>query len=247
MTRPDIPSTPEPLNPQEEEVRRLLADARHTGPTPPDVVARLDRVLADLADEPVREGAVVRLATRRRRTTSLLVAAAAVVVIGIGVGQVFKSGDSDESGNSATSGGVQSDADAGAAQEENSDGLAEDEEGTQGEEAPTSPAELAAGDLATLNPQNFGNDVRTTRSQLSALVANGDAFLDRKSSAMRADEAAGAACRSRAWGRGSFVPVRYGETPAVLVFRRTRGNTQIADLFLCGSEQPVRSVTLPAP
>ncbi len=243
MTGPDSPSTPEPLTPQEEEVRRLLADARHTGPTPPDVVARLDRVLADLADEPVREAAVVRLATRRRRTTSLLVAAAAVVAVGVGVGQVVKSGDTDDSGDSATSGGLQGDADAGAAPEANSDSLAGDEEA-----APTSPQELAAGDLATLDPRDFGDDVRATRSQLSARVANGDAdLLDRRSATARADEAAGAACHSGAWGRGSFVPVRYGSSPAVLVFRRARGNTQIADLFLCGSEQPVRSVTLPAP
>ena len=49
----DEPTTP--LTPaQEEEVRRLLAEARHTEPMPPDVVARLDRVLDDLADEPGR-------------------------------------------------------------------------------------------------------------------------------------------------------------------------------------------------
>ena len=43
-------SDPE-LTPTEEQVRRLLADARHTEPMPDDVAARLDGVLADLPDE----------------------------------------------------------------------------------------------------------------------------------------------------------------------------------------------------
>ena len=36
------------LTPEEEQVRRLLADARHTEPMPADVAARLDEVLAGL-------------------------------------------------------------------------------------------------------------------------------------------------------------------------------------------------------
>ena len=39
------------LTPAEEQVRRLLADARHDEPMPDDVAERLDRVLADLHDE----------------------------------------------------------------------------------------------------------------------------------------------------------------------------------------------------
>jgi hypothetical protein len=56
-----------------------------------------------------------------------------------------------------------------------------------------------------------------------------------------------AGCRSARWGEGAFVPVRYGRAPAVLVLRRAAGETQVADLFLCGDPDPVRSVTLPAP
>ena len=37
---------------QAERVRRLLAEARHTEPMPDDVAARLDRVIAGLADDP---------------------------------------------------------------------------------------------------------------------------------------------------------------------------------------------------
>ena len=48
------PMTDSPdLTPEQDAVRRLLADARHDGPTPPEVVARLDEVLAGLpGDEP---------------------------------------------------------------------------------------------------------------------------------------------------------------------------------------------------
>ena len=58
------PPTTHGLPPEEEAVRRLLADARHDEPTPPEVVARLDATLASLAAE--REPA----AHRRRRTTT---------------------------------------------------------------------------------------------------------------------------------------------------------------------------------
>ena len=61
------------LPPEQEAVRRLLADARHDGPTPPDVVARLDETLASLTAErassapPPRGRARRPLAGPRRR------------------------------------------------------------------------------------------------------------------------------------------------------------------------------------
>ena len=81
--------------PDDDAVRRLLADARHTEPMPADVAARMDDVLADLrqgssvtAEVPDAEPSpapphpvVVSLAAqRRRRVAGMLVAAAAVVV-----------------------------------------------------------------------------------------------------------------------------------------------------------------------
>ena len=38
-------------HPDDERVSRLLADARHTEPLPPEVAARLDRTLEGLAEE----------------------------------------------------------------------------------------------------------------------------------------------------------------------------------------------------
>ena len=46
MTDPALP-------PEQEAVRGLLAEARHDGPTPPEVVARLDETLASLRAERV--------------------------------------------------------------------------------------------------------------------------------------------------------------------------------------------------
>src|SRR5688572_21810095 len=83
----------------DERIRRLLAEARHTEPMPEAVAARLDGVLAGLSADRTRLGQqgahedhrapVVDLAARRRRRTAanLLVAAAAVLVVGFGISQ----------------------------------------------------------------------------------------------------------------------------------------------------------------
>lgn len=90
----DANLTPE----QDAAVRDLLAEARHDEPMPEDVAARLDRVLAQLAegDSHLDPAHVVELASRRRhRAATLLVAAAAIVVIGVGLGQVVDRGGAD--------------------------------------------------------------------------------------------------------------------------------------------------------
>ena len=57
-----------PLDPAEDErIRRLLADARHTEPMPEAVVARLDRVLAGLLRRPHRDAPSDRRPRRGRR------------------------------------------------------------------------------------------------------------------------------------------------------------------------------------
>jgi hypothetical protein len=225
-----------PLTPAEEEVRRLLAETRHTEPTPPDVVARLDRVLGDLAQEPDRTAPVVDLTRRRRRAASLLVAAAAVVAVGIGIGQIR----SPQSGSESTSAESGADADNGlGAAPGNSKSGGEDTASSDGPVPVTGDAKEKSG-LVELSRQHLADDLtgaRRLRELESQAYSGGNS----------ADRAAGAACAADQWGRGRFVPVSYGGTPAVVVFRRPVGDTQVADLFLCGSEEPVRSVTLPAP
>lgn len=130
---------------REEQVRRLLADARHDEPMPADVVARLDAVLAGLAadptardditadadqpDEPLAAAAlraepdepagatVLPLLPRRRPWGGiLLVAAAAVVVAAVGFGQIER-GDGPEATAGREEAGAASDAQGGATEE----------------------------------------------------------------------------------------------------------------------------------
>ena len=61
------------------------------------------------------------------------------------------------------------------------------------------------------------------------------------------DGAYAATCPATGWGRGVLVPVRYDGDAGALVFRPVRGDTRVVDLFLCGTEDPKRSITLPAP
>lgn len=228
----------DPLTPTEEEVRRLLAESRQTGPTPPEVVARLDRVLDDLGHEPDRAAPVVDLARRRRRrAASVLVAAAAIGVVGFGVDQVV---NSQGGADSLTSGSAES-ADRGTGSTPSKSGPG----GANSGEEPVAPAPQKTtegkSDLIRLRRDALSDGLVVARRGLNSFGIKADAGNS------SADRAAGAACGADSWGRGRFVPVSYGGTPAVVVFRHPVGDTQVADIFLCGSSEPVRSVTLPAP
>lgn len=224
-------------SPEHEEVRRLLADARHDDPVPPAVVARLERVLADLGAGPAPSPtvrAVTSLATRRRRVGQLLVAAAAVVVVGIGVGEVLDSGVGSDDGAGES-------ADAGAEPEPVASEAGPQAVDEAAPEAAPQPQDGVRRDPQVwgLSASSFAEDARELSEAYSASAAVAG-------TADRTD-ALQTACLARDWGRGSFVPVTYDGTPGVLVFRRPRGDTQVADLFVCGSTDPLRSVSLPAP
>ena len=240
--QPEQELTPE----QEAQVRRLLADARHTEPPPDAVVARLDKVLAGLADEPAREATVVRLADRRRRAATMLVAAAAVVVVGIGIAQVIP-GD-DGGGDAATSAEFAEDADA-------PNAIQGEDEGQPPSEAPQgesygsqsgTPDDRAA---FRVSSERFARDAATLQVIAANLaLSDGQFDLDQRYGTESGDLVSGrAVCEPGAWGRGRFVSVVYDKAPGWLVLRKPQGESQIADLFLCGSEVVVRSVTLPYP
>lgn len=244
MTEPDET----PLTGAEQEVQRLLASARHTDPVPPEVAARLDGVLAGLAagdaplDVPTREPSHdpapapvtdLDVHRRRRRVTGLLVAAAAVVVVGVGLNQVIDRAGDGASSDSAADAPAASQEDAGSA----GAGAQPARPGKQGNPSARTQVE-------EVQPKSFDSDVLRLQ-RLVAPYNGGDALMS--DGAEPGDLAAGAACRSSAWGSGTFVPVTYGGSPAVLVLRKPQGDTQVADLYLCGATTPVRSVTLPAP
>jgi hypothetical protein len=235
-----------PLDPaQDERIRRLLADARHTEPMPEAVVARLDRVLSGLSEDRTEraeraEGAeraeVVDLMARRRRTVGqLLVAAAAVVAVGFGMSQVLP----DLGGSSA---GDAQETTAGGAAADSADGAEEgDDEGSRfvsPESAPEAPSDGATGAAKStfrIRSDEFGPDVRRARNQLEG----GSAALV---------EYPAEGCLAVSVEPGSeVVATTYDAAPAALVLRPPSGDVQVVDLYLCGDLEPRRSITLTAP
>ncbi len=228
---------------QDDAVRALLASARHTDPTPPEVVARLDAALASLtADRREAPAPVVTLASRRRRTAATLVlAAAAVVVAGVGIGQVLPNGASDDSAGSEA---VVAD----------SGGAAEDPLSTQ-ESAEAYDAESAG-------PGEDLADEKRARSQAPAPTASqllGEAGALSTDTALKpqvrrlrgvAEQDAAAAypvCAGPDVGTGTAVPVTLDGLPATLVFRAPSGSRQRVDVFVCGEREAVRTLELRAP
>ncbi len=229
---------------QETHVRRLLADARHTEPTPDAVVARLDRVLTDLAEEPSREATVVRLADRRRRAATMLVVAAASVAAVVGIGAVI----------SNTGGGQADMADSGDAEMDEAPAAAAEEDTESGSQNRVSDGSALYATRKRmpyeLQSDRFARGAEALKAQAAALrdfsgdedqaapeLANGDL----------ARVQGRTVCDPGAWGGGTYLAVVYDGAEGWVVLRRPQGDTQVADLFLCGSESVVRSVTLPFP
>jgi hypothetical protein len=213
---------------EEDQIRRLLADARHTDPIPPDVADRMDGVIADLgADHPVRATVTdLAAARRRRRLRTLLVAAAAVAVVGIGVDQLrgadlSRSDDSASSADSADSAGGRAEA-----------------SGDAGAEQPR-PQELD--EAVPIASDRFARQIAQLQRGATETTTE-----EARKDADRYTRLQGERCRLPDLGDGRAVVVQYDGGPGVVVFRPLSGATQVADLFLCGREDVVRSVTLPA-
>ncbi|WP_322920625.1 hypothetical protein [Nocardioides renjunii] len=242
------------LPPDQEAVRRLLAEARHDGPPPPEVVARLDETLAALAAErvdgpPRRSGAheapdapVVDLGARRRRLAGAgLLAAAAVVVAGVAIGQGLPGvGGGDDAGSSA----------GGAA--DSSTSSQQDDQSGQDRSAPTEgSAELAPEALKSSGAAAPEADVPA--------VSSADADLDDRLLALRRGLRASptrvelldgmralAECGLPDLGPGRRLLAEVDDRPGVVVFRRADGSAQQAEVYVCGTPEPVRTVSLPA-
>ena len=229
---------------QEAHVRRLLADARHTEPTPDAVVARLDRVLADLAGEPAREATVVRLADRRRRAATMLVAAAASVVAVVGIGAVVSNTGGGGDAETAASGEAE---DAGAAPEAAEDTAS----GAQGPAGDGAAYRLTQRRMPfAVKAEDFARDADLLQSQAAALSDfgyEGDPAAPELDGSSLDRVTNRSVCEPGGWGAGNYVAVLYDGAEGWVVLRHPQGDTQIADLFLCGSEAVVRSVTLPHP
>ena len=201
-------------------MRALLADARHTDPTPPEVVARLEDTLADLtADRREVRAPVVTLASRRRRrVTTALIAAAAVVVGGVGLGQLV--GTQHEGADTASSAGSAEDTTSSGAEPPTTDAL---QERTAAPEAATDPGALTSGPAL--------------RSQLQRLREDRAHAFE-----------AGATCPVPGVGAGvaQRVAITYDDVPGVAVFRAPVRSGQRVEVYVCGDGEPQESVRLPA-
>lgn len=216
-----------PDTPDEELVRRLLADARHDEPMPADVVARLDGVLDELAAEAGTDREVVSLRARRehsrtshrRRWAAGLVAAAVVVVGGVAGRSVWPdlSGSSDSAGGSSSAG-----------KESASD---------SGGSAVTPQAPDAGGGragIAELHRATLLADVRRAVRRLAAPMASMPPVTGPL------------ACTAADRGPGTAHPARLDGRDALLVLRPPAHRHQVADVLECGSGRVLASATLPA-
>lgn len=210
-----------PNPPDEELVRRLLADARHDEPMPADVVARLDGVLDDLAaqrHDPRDAGAGAAVPLRRtgarrrgRRWAAGLVAAAAVataITLGPRISLSSGGGEADDSRASRADSGASS----------------SDSGGPPGRVAELHRDTLAADVRRTVRR------LRTPGAELAAPSVAPESF----------------ACAAADWGPGTTTPVRLDGRAATLVLRPPAAGRQVAEVLECGTARVLASVTLPA-
>lgn len=225
---------------QEERVRRLLAGARVEAPMPEDVAARLDRVLAQLAEGEATDpdADVVALASRRRRKVrTLLVAAAAVVAVGVGIGQVLPETSQDDALSSEASESEDAGGGLAAAPE------TADEDESAADAAPSERPTFAYVDGApVVRATRFADDVARIAAK-GAADATASGGPDRLSSDTRSSLRR-VICDRAAWGVGRLQLVRYDGRAAVLAFRPQMGDSQVVDLLQCGTGEVLRSVTL---
>jgi hypothetical protein len=239
------------LPPEQEAVRRLLADARHDGPPPAEVVARLDETLAALVadrgsnpldaprpDTSDREAPVVDLASRRRRMAGVgLLAAASVVVAGVAIGQVLPRGAGD-AGSSASSDSSLAESPAEAQQDSGADsddsGAGSAELGPESMKS-TSPTPLAG--YPTLSSTDPALEERLLVLRPGAAA---------RSQYLGSADALGS-CALPSLGQGRRLLAEVDGGLGVVLFRRPDGAAQQAELYVCGMPDPVRTLTLPAP
>ena len=222
---------PDPAH-DEDAVRRLLAEARHDEPLPPEVAERLDTLLGRLVEVRSAETGVTSLGARRqRRKGLLLLAAAAAVVAGIVVPTVNQLGSRSGS-NSATS------ADSAAQAPSSSSSSTSREEQAAGGSADDSAASLAAPQAAVLALTSAGFDAEV-RAALTA-VAQGRSQL----AAPSGSSVPAGGCQPPADAYAT-VPVTYDGSPGNLVLAPPEDGRQQADLVLCGDVAAARRVDVP--
>ena len=231
----------------------MLADARHDGPVPPEVAARLDEVLAGLHDdadpaadvsapetdaadeptaEPQRPATVVPLRRRAARMSRYVLAAAAVLVIGYGTTQVI----GNTTGSNSDTSGAGSDSSA-----ESAGGSGDAPSSAEDAPLPSALQDLGIKGLVPLEPGSLDQDLHALGST-----------AEKDTTALRSARRLSGVCgpRTRAVPAGSrTLAAAYDGRPTLVVYLPPEGGSQRVDLYLCDSanpRKPFRSVTLPA-
>ena len=215
---------------------------------PPEVVARLDRVLADLRTDdrarshrpeagvplPHDDGATVVPLERRRRSrfAKLVLAAAAVVAVGYGVGQVA----------TGTLSGSGSDSDAGSVADRSTH--AESGGGQRVRLTRPSPAPRGTPRSTTSASPVSSRSTPTARPTRSPRSATSQPTGSTPPAGGRSLDICGPR-RTPAGAR--LVPATYDGRPTLVLFRAPQGGSQRVDLYLCDGPTPraaFRTVTL---
>jgi len=231
------------VTPEEQEaVRRALAATPPAGPMPPEVVARLEATIADLAAESSATaeapGATVSdlEERRRRRWPGVLVAAASVAVLGYGVGAVLQGSGPDAETAMSDSAGGDSRAESGA--DRSSDGGAAPQEadppGAQG-----APDLLAGGAVVELRQETLRRDVARVLGGGRAAALSDEPVTTSKRYARR-----DGTCALPELGPGDEVSAaRLDDRRATLVLRRAEGGTRVAEVYWCGDGRTLLAET----
>ncbi|MDT0202429.1 hypothetical protein [Nocardioides sp. AE5] len=235
---------------QDAQVRRLLAQARHDEPMPPEVAARMDEVLAGLVAEragaspTAPSGAPVPDSTgpgaalpddvvplHRRRWPRYLLAAAAVAAIGFGTFAVVNDSSDETSGSYA-----------GRAASEH------DENESGASQAPTQAPEDHAPDGAQEEPpMQAAPPPVLTDLDATSLAALETRVRDRGQGLVSGDEAERVGCGPGSIPDDARLVFAEHEDSPVLVVYTPQGEQTLAEVFECGfaaAEGPVASVVL---
>lgn len=254
------------LTPEEEaELSRMLAEAGGPVPTPPEVVARLDDVLAGLVAERAAGAGVevgdgpdespgtpvsLEAERRRRRWPRTLLAAAAVVAGGYGVGAALTGTTMSGDAESAAGGSASSASDAGGTEaggpdpEAAGDGQALEREretaDAQRAEAPANATVLRDAP-PRLRPDHLAEDVARVLDESGQVPAP-----TASPAPNRPLVGAAAACSPAGLGPGeTWYLVRYDGRRAALVTTSPDPDVVRASILGCDGER-LDSVTVPA-
>lgn len=234
------------MTPEEQEgVRRALAATPPAGPMPPEVVARLEATIADLAavraaDQAGSSGPAAAPGApvsdleerRRRRWPRVLVAAASVVVLAYGVGAVLQ--DTGFEAEMATDSAGGAGVDEGRAE----GGAASQEAEPELQEAPTP---LSYGPVVELHGSTLRRDV-VRHLELGRPTATTDRLgtLDSSDRYARRD---GTCVLPELGSADDVFAARLDDRRATLVVRRARDGSRVAEVYWCGDGRTLLAAT----